>query len=422
MDQFKVKRSIAVSSMKDYYFISVCLLTLLSAGPLRAQDVNELKKGVVKITANPPGESRRSGTGFIVRVEKGAAYIVTAAHVVEGDPRPTVAFFPEANRFLEARMLGAEGGDPNGLAALVVEKDVPDTVQALCVQQDQKVGEGASVTAIGFPGAAATPWMVTRGTLSGRRGSMLTFAGIIDSGNSGGPLLMEDRVVGVISAVQGNLSYAVPIATARFALEGWGVTPRSEDECRQKVLTGKDGSRMVLIPAGPFIAHEVMMHGMGMSVDDTEMRFNVDDFYLDEQPVTFAQYRRFLKLTSRGTPTSWKEFGLPTSTDAPVVFVSWSDANAYCQWVKKRLPTEDEWEKANAPKKKSIKGGFSELTASFYHELRQPSHDGRSSDERVVRGGMPSGPKYDHRARYKISLDEGGADDVTFRCAQDVQR
>ena len=306
------------------------------------------------------------------------------------------------------------------MAALVVEKGVPNTVQALCFQQDQKVGEGTSVTAIGFPGAAATPWMVTRGTLSGRRGSMLTFAGIIDSGNSGGPLLMDDRVVGVITAVQGNLSYAVPMATARFALEGWGVTLRSEDECRRKVTTGKDGSRMILIPAGPFITHEVIMFGGGMSVDNTEMRFDVDDFYIDEQPVTMAQYGRFLESTGRRKPYSWERFGLPTSSDAPV-YAGWSGANAYCQWVKKRLPTEDEWEKANAPKEKSIKGSFSEWTASFYHQARQLSHEGRSSDKKVVRGGVP-GPKYDHRARYSASPDSEDVPDVTFRCAQDVQK
>lgn len=56
-------------------------------------DTESLRKGVVRITAAPPGQSQKIGTGFIVRLEKDLAYIVTAAHVVSGDAQPRVQFF-----------------------------------------------------------------------------------------------------------------------------------------------------------------------------------------------------------------------------------------------------------------------------------------------------------------------------------------
>ncbi|MCA9501278.1 MAG: hypothetical protein KC588_18965, partial [Nitrospira sp.] len=66
---------------------------LLFPGLLCATEIEEFKKGVVKITALVNGQSS-VGTGFVVRLDKDAAYIVTAAHVISGDSKPQVWFFP----------------------------------------------------------------------------------------------------------------------------------------------------------------------------------------------------------------------------------------------------------------------------------------------------------------------------------------
>ena len=64
---------------------------------------------------------------------------------------------------------------------------------------------------------------MTTGTLSGRRGSALSFAGVADEGNSGGPVLFQGKVVGIVTQVGAKFNSAAPAMLARFALEGWGV-------------------------------------------------------------------------------------------------------------------------------------------------------------------------------------------------------
>ena len=68
-------------------------------------------------------------------------------------------------------------------------------------------------------------------------------------------------------------------------------------------------------------------------------------------PVTNRQYLAFVKEAGYSSPTHWENGIFPEAkADHPVVYVSWYDALAYCQWLSAMtgklygLPSEAEWE------------------------------------------------------------------------------
>ncbi len=104
-------------------------------------------------------------------------------------------------------------------------------------------------------------------------------------------------------------------------------------------LIGKDSAPMVRVPAGEFTMG-------GDSMDNPRHPVHLDTFYMDKYEVTTSRYARFLQATGRQLPFKWSEVGLVSHGDRPVIGVTWEDADAYCRWAGKRLPTEAEWEKA----------------------------------------------------------------------------
>ncbi len=117
-------------------------------------------------------------------------------------------------------------------------------------------------------------------------------------------------------------------------------------------LNKKDGSLMMLVPAGEFVMGTDKPY---YNDEKPAHKVYLDAFYIDKHEITNAQYFKFVQATNHRIPAHtsdpefdiWSKAGFPAGLDNyPVVDVSWQDADSYCKWAGKRLATEAEWEKA----------------------------------------------------------------------------
>lgn len=175
-----------------------------------------------------------------------------------------------------------------------------------------------------------------------------------------------------------------------------------------------------------------------------------ESIYVKRTPVTNAEYAEFLSATGYPAPSNWTD-GTYSATEAdfPVNFVSYEDAQAYCDWLTEqdgintyRLPSESEWELAagHMPKDADFNCGVNDgrTTVEEYADVTRGAHGAvdfwgnvwewtstvrSEADGGVVlgvKGGSWESERTDCRTEYREEGREAseGYDDVGFRVIQ----
>lgn len=210
----------------------------------------------------------------------------------------------------------------------------------------------------------------------------------------------------------------------------------------------KELDDMVLVEKGEFIFGS----NTGLENEKPARRVFLKSFYIDKYEVTNRKYKKFVDATGHNPPMDWSDNKPPVGKlDHPVTNISYGDAAAYAKWAGKRLPTEQEWEKASkGPGNRLYPWGdqFDENRANVLRGLgrRETTSvgsfpDGKSfyniydlagnvwewtltdyGNSKIVRGGSFAKSAFCARTTTKEIMNPTKfATDVGFRCVKDAK-
>lgn len=166
--------------------------------------------------------------------------------------------------------------------------------------------------------------------------------------------------------IYGVLGFILMVVNLTSALPPESL-PSEPNQVHPIVYLGPLQIPAVLVKGGEFEMGDLF--GGGSSDERPVHKVRVSDFYMSITEVTIGQYKRYCVKTNKAMPEQ-EEY---TRDDYPIAFVTWFEAQEFCQWMGGTLPTEAQWEYA------AKAGGLSlkyPTGASISHDLANFSGTG----------------------------------------------
>jgi formylglycine-generating enzyme required for sulfatase activity len=149
---------------------------------------------------------------------------------------------------------------------------------------------------------------------------------------------MARKAIRVAASRTALVNFNQPVGSEKVARYGLKALAKN-DRRFQEFSRNNDGGVVIRIPEGEFL-----MGNRDTERTPLEHQVYVSGFLIDKMGVSWGQYKQFAAETGVLLPPHKPYWGI--LDDHPAIYVTWEEAQNYCEWAGGRLPTEAEREKA----------------------------------------------------------------------------